>query len=94
MGYAGLPAYLKRDLRRIYGPLSRVSIPLPDINLLLMELRGNLASGKATVVEGYAWRRATGFSASGARSIFLERLGCGVEYRRRGDLMIIYPGSA
>lgn len=86
MGYYELPAYLKRDLRRIYGkPKIIIGATMDEV---LLRVEAALKCNRAAIVE--AWRSASGFGARATEKMISDRLGCGSDYRRRGDLLIFY----
>lgn len=90
LGYYDLPRYLRRDLKRIYAPFQLVQDHLPMGDLI--NLAGaHIDSGNAVIVDHLAWRvAADGFGARQVERMFTDRLGCGSEYRRRGDLLIFF----
>lgn len=89
MGYHEIPAYLRRDLRRLYGPHRLISADW-HLQELLVAIESTLAANLAAIIESWCWRDATGFGAQKALAIFRDRFACGGTYRRRGDLLVLF----
>ena len=93
MGFYQLPKWLKRDLKRIYRPYEVVQTVIPPADLICL-VGTILASGKTAIVEGFSWRSAMGgFGARRVEKMFVDKLSCGSEYRRRGDLLIFFRSA-
>lgn len=92
-GYFDLPRYLRRDLRRIYRPIEVIQEILP-VGDLIQIVRSILAQGKTAIVDHLSWRLAAGgFGARQVEKMFTDKLQCGSEYRRRGDMLIFFSSS-
>jgi len=89
--YSGLPAYLRRDLRRLHGRIRQAQIWPVTLDMLLLRIRATLGhpSVDAVVLDSWQWRTATGFGAKASRQAIERALPVGCTYYRRGDILIV-----
>jgi hypothetical protein len=89
--YSELPAYLRRDLRRLHGRIHHPVVWPITLDMLLLRIRSALGhpSVDAVVLDSWQWRTATGFGAKASRQTIERALPVGCTYYRRGDILIV-----
>lgn len=88
MGYAELPAYIKRDMRRTYGEI-RVVYLFHGIAELREAVEKAIGDERVPAIEGWALRNAApGFTARKAAEHIAHRKNLFIIHQRRGDLWL------
>jgi len=91
--YGELPAYLRRDFRRIYGEMEPV-FPLADINAMRLLVEAALTRGRTARIEGFGLRKATGERRiRKAAALLCHGKPWSTSYSRRGDLVFVQPAA-
>lgn len=86
--YATLPAYLRRDMRRIHGRLYQPKVWPLTMDAMLAAVSAVVARGMSAVLESWQWRTASQFGARPTIAAVEHRLPVRGTFYRRGDLLI------